>query len=110
MDFNIINFENTYEKWDEKILNLEGSLHLVTKNSINFYSAFDNIINKSFLIEFENEILAAVPLAINTGLKKNFYGFSYNYCPSPVFKKNLKPSKRRKIWNIIIDHMFIEKK
>ena len=72
--------------------------------SINYYSAFKNIINKSYLIKHENITIAVVPLAINKNNTKHYFGFNYGYCPSPVFKENIRPL-RRKILNTIITEL-----
>ena len=101
MDCKFINFKDLKENtWNKKISDMEGHLHLTTENSINYYSAFKGIKNKSFLVEVEKEILAAFTLAVNQISK-----ISFNYCPSPVFKTNLKPSIRRKILQKSIQHI-----
>jgi len=106
MDYQIIEFKSITEKtWNNKIENMEGHLQLVTANSIKYYSAFDKIENKSFLMEIDKEPVAAVPLAINKLSKEKFFGFNYKFCPAPVFKKNIKPSMRRKILNTLIEHI-----
>ena len=91
--------------WDKEVDKMEGHTHLVSSNSINYYSAFDKIFNKSFLIEFEKKIVGIVPLAINKNFKDYIYGFNYNYCPSPVFISGLKPSTRRKILKSLFAHI-----
>jgi hypothetical protein len=106
MDCKFINFkEISNELWDQAVDDMEGHIHLVTSNSINYYSAFEKISNKSFLVEFEKKIVGIVPLAINKNSKKLIYGFNYDYCPSPVFKKKLKPSIRRKVLKSLIEYI-----
>lgn len=106
MDCKFIEFSKVSSKlWDQEVDKMEGHIHLVRSNSINFYSAYHKIFNKSFLIEVEKKIVGIVPLAINKNLKEYIYGFNYNYCPSPVFIKGLKPSTRRKILKSIFVHI-----
>ena len=106
MDFQTINFKDiSKEEWNDNIKDLSGHLHLVLWESINYYSAFKNIINKSYLIKHENITIAVVPLAINKNNTKHYFGFNYGYCPSPVFKENIRPSLRRKILNTIITEL-----
>tara|TARA_Y100000816_G_scaffold275814_1_gene244378 strand:- start:3422 stop:4429 length:1008 start_codon:yes stop_codon:yes gene_type:complete len=106
MDCKFIDFSKVSSKlWDKEVDKMEGHTHLVSSNSINYYSAFDKIFNKSFLIEFEKKIVGIVPLAINKNFKDYIYGFNYNYCPSPVFISGLKPSTRRKILKSLFAHI-----
>lgn len=106
MECKFIDFSEISNKlWDQAVDEMEGHIHLASSNSINYYSAFEKISNNSFLVEFDKKILAVVPLAVNKNLKNFFYGFNYNYCPSPVFKKKLRPSIRRKVLKSIIDHI-----
>ena len=56
MDCKFIEFSEVSSKlWDQEVDKMEGHIHLVRSNSINFYSAYDKIFNKSFLIEVEKK-------------------------------------------------------
>ena len=106
MDCKFIDFTTVSSKfWDDEVNKMEGHTHLLSSNSINFYSAYDKIFNKSFLIESEKKILGIVPLALNKNFKDYIYGFNFNYCPSPVFIKGLKASTRRKILQSAFVHI-----
>ena len=106
MDYKVLKFtELSRDQWNASIEGLSGHLHLVSWENLNYYSAFSKIDNKSFLIQIDNKIYSAVPVAINKNFKKYFFGFNYGYCPSPIFKKEIKPSLRRKLYNVIIEEL-----
>jgi len=106
MDCKFIYFKEISHKiWDEELDKMEGHTHLVSSCSLNYYSNYEKIYNKSFLVEFEKKIVSIVPLAINKNTKTHIFSFNYGYCPSPVFRKNLRPSVRRKILSLIIIHI-----
>ena len=106
MDYKIIKFSDISEdKWNKEISNLTGHTHLVNSISIKYYTAFKNILNKSFLLEVEKKTLAAVPLSINKNLKKNFFGYNFGFCPSPIYRSDITPSMRRKLIHVIIDEI-----
>lgn len=112
MDCKFINFVDLEKDiWNSEILKMEGHLHLISENSLKYFSAFEGIQNKSFLVEVEKEIVAAFAVGLNRFInkkKKSIYGFHFNYipsCPAPVFKNNLKPSTRRKIINTSLEHI-----
>ena len=106
MDYKVIKYsEISRSQWNANIESLCGHLHLVSWENLNYYSAFNKIANKSFLIQIDKQIYSAVPVAINKNFKKHFFGFNYGYCPSPIFKKDIKPSLRRKLYNVIIEEL-----
>ncbi len=74
MRFKIESFKS-FDKnsWNKALEEMEGNLHFCTWQSIEYYSAFQNIKNISFVIKEENQIKAMVPLAINKNKKKIYH-------------------------------------
>ena len=105
MRFKIESFKS-FDKnsWNKALEEMEGNLHFCTWQSIEYYSAFQNIKNISFVIKEENQIKAMVPLAINKNKKKNL-SFNEGFIFSPVFKKSIKQSLKKKIYEFIFEHV-----
>jgi len=93
------------KEWNNSIEKMEGHTHLYNTNFINYYCAFSKINNHSFLVEYENNFIAAVILAANKSKKVLFYGYDFGYCPSPIFLKKLRPSLKRKFLKLIINYI-----
>tara|TARA_B100000029_G_scaffold195241_1_gene193364 strand:- start:1293 stop:2306 length:1014 start_codon:yes stop_codon:yes gene_type:complete len=105
MRFTIENYNN-FDKnsWNNVLESMEGNLHLCTWQSLEYYSAFKNIRNVSFIVKEENQIKAMVPLAVNKN-KQNLLSFNEGFIFLPVFKYDIKKSLRKKIYDFIFEHI-----
>ena len=92
----------TKEQWNAIVDEMTGSSTLFLWQNINFYSAFKNIDNISFVISEDGKPVSVVALAINKNSLSNFFGFGNGIIPVPLFKKNINNSHRKKIFNHIM--------
>lgn len=107
IDFNLYKFSECEEAfWDKNIKDLDRNFHFLSWDMINYYSAFEKIENKSFLIEIDKKIIAAIPLAINKNNNKKTFGFSNHFCPAPSISRKISNSLRRKIIQIIMKEIY----
>jgi len=106
MDFTVKNID-TFDKlnWNNILKDMEGPAHLCLWNSLDYYSAYPNIKNLSFVIINENKILGLVPLALNRSTQKIKLEFANKIIFAPIFRKNISSSLRKKIYKFIFDYL-----
>ena len=93
----------TKEQWNLIVNEMTGSTPRFLWQYINFQSAFSNVDNISFIISEDGKPISVVALAINKNSSSNFFGFGNGVIPTPLFKKNVNNSHRKKIFNYILN-------